>query len=125
MGGLLNPEDWKQKWKEIDTSRQLVDQAVQDRVGARTFETWVVVEKIETTTTKTLNAVQEMDARMKEMDIKEQAAQVVRYLESEQFVLSDWFIEGAAAPATDCCGCCVRLSEGSKCPECLLARHPT
>ncbi|RBR15923.1 uncharacterized protein FIESC28_07125 [Fusarium coffeatum] len=75
IGGLLKPEDWKQKWKEIDTSRQLVDQAVRDRLGARTIDTWAAVKEIETTTIETLKAMYELDSRMKQMDIKEQATQ--------------------------------------------------
>ena len=77
MGGILKPEDWKERWKGIDTARQIVDQAVQDRVGARAFDTWAAVKKVETTTTKTLNAVHDMDARTEKMEIRDRATQEV------------------------------------------------
>ncbi|KAJ4025043.1 hypothetical protein NW752_002503 [Fusarium irregulare] len=75
IGGLLQPEDWKQKWKEIEISYQLVDQAVRDRLGARTIDTWAAVKEIETTTVETLKAVHELDSRMKQLGIKGQSTQ--------------------------------------------------
>ena len=90
VGGILKPEHWKQKWQEVDTVRQQVDQAVQDRIGARTLEMWTAVKEIETTTTETLKAVHDMDARMKEMDMKDQAAQEVCDFDSEAMLPTDW-----------------------------------
>ncbi|KAJ4245749.1 hypothetical protein NW762_013873 [Fusarium torreyae] len=70
LGGILNPEDWKEKWKEIDSSIQLVDQAVGDRLGARIMETWKAVRKIEIQTEEFLSAVSTIDARTERIENK-------------------------------------------------------
>ncbi|KAF4973621.1 hypothetical protein FSARC_161, partial [Fusarium sarcochroum] len=74
LGGILKPEDWKQKWNEIDSTRQLIDQAVQDRVGARILEIWAEVKEIEMRTEETLKVVNDIDARTKEIKREQQSA---------------------------------------------------
>lgn len=67
LGSIFKPEDWKQKWNEIDSARQLVDQGIQDRVGAKILDTWEAVQKIEVETTETLKVVHGINARSEEI----------------------------------------------------------
>jgi hypothetical protein len=67
LGGIFKPEDWKRKWNEIDSARQLVDQGIQDRVGARILDTWEVAKKIEVETTETLKVVYGINATSEEI----------------------------------------------------------
>ncbi|KAF5555557.1 NACHT WD40 domain-containing protein [Fusarium mexicanum] len=67
LGGIFKPEDWKQKWNEIDSARQLVDQSIQDRVSAKTLDTWEALRNIEAESTETLELVHDIKARGREI----------------------------------------------------------
>ncbi|KAF5642268.1 WD domain protein [Fusarium tjaetaba] len=67
LGGIFRPEDWKQKWNEIDSARQLVDQGIQDRVTAKTLDTWEQLNKIQLDSTEVLEAVRDIETRAREI----------------------------------------------------------
>ncbi|KAF5718821.1 wd40 repeat protein [Fusarium mundagurra] len=63
LGGIFKPEDWKQKWNEIDSARQLVDQGIQDRVAAKTLDTWELLNKIQVDSTVALEVVRDIETK--------------------------------------------------------------
>ncbi|KAF5554101.1 Pfs NACHT WD domain-containing protein [Fusarium phyllophilum] len=67
LGGIFKPEDWKQKWNEIDSARQLVDQGIQDRVAAKTLDTWELLNKIQVDSTEALEVVRDIETRAQEI----------------------------------------------------------
>lgn len=50
LRNIVSADDWKQMWKDIESTSHLVDQGIQDRVGARTLETWKAVNDIKALT---------------------------------------------------------------------------
>lgn len=77
LGGVSRPEDWKQKWNEIDSARQLVDQSIQDRVSAKTLETWEALRNIEAASTETLEVVRDIQARSQEIQNEQMSTKEV------------------------------------------------
>ncbi|KAG4259133.1 hypothetical protein FPRO03_13068 [Fusarium proliferatum] len=67
LGGVFEPEDWKQKWNEIDSARQLVDQSIQDRVSAKMLDTWEAIRNIQAECTETLEVVHDIKATSQEI----------------------------------------------------------
>jgi hypothetical protein len=65
MRNLVSADGWKQMWEDIKATSDLVKEGIQDRVGARTFDTWQAVndamkriDGIEALQHTTLTAVQ-------------------------------------------------------------------
>lgn len=50
LRNIVSADDWKQMWKDIESTSHLVDQGIQDRLGARTLETWKAVNDIKALT---------------------------------------------------------------------------
>lgn len=51
----MSADDWKQMWKDIESTSRLVDQGVQDRVGTRTLEAWKTVNDVKASTEEIKN----------------------------------------------------------------------
>lgn len=51
----MSADDWKQMWKDIESTSRSVDQGIQDRVSARTLETWKAVNDIKASTEEIRN----------------------------------------------------------------------
>ncbi|KAL3608845.1 hypothetical protein FPOAC2_03856 [Fusarium poae] len=60
MGNMLSPKDWKEKWKTIDSIRDLIDTSIRDRVSARTLDSWEAMSSIEKGTENVLKTVEEI-----------------------------------------------------------------
>jgi hypothetical protein len=57
---MLSPKDWKEKWKTIDSIRDLIDTSIRDRVSARTLDSWEAMSSIEKGTENVLKTVEEI-----------------------------------------------------------------
>lgn len=51
----MSADDWKQMWKDIESTSRLVDQGVQDRVSTRTLEAWKTVNDVKASTEEIKN----------------------------------------------------------------------
>lgn len=78
LGGVFKPEDWKQKWNEIDSARQLVDQSIQDRVSAKKLDAWEAIRNIQAECTETLEVVHDIKATSQEIQNEQMSTKDVR-----------------------------------------------
>ncbi|XEV01114.1 hypothetical protein FSHL1_006401 [Fusarium sambucinum] len=60
MGNMFNPKEWKEKWNTINSTRELIDESIRDRVSARILDSWETMSSIEKGTESVLKTVEDI-----------------------------------------------------------------